>query len=241
MMQECWAQNGEIQLHYLDNGGYGKGMPVVFVPGLHGSAEDFANVIEAMLPRRAIAVSLRGRGQSDVPETGYRFENHITDIAALIDAISPHQPVCLVGHSVGVPYVIGYALEHPRRVGALVLAGYPARYPDLSADWGLRTMMRYPSEMSMIAVLGLQHESAEISLWDSLIALECPLLVLRGGKSSSRLPEELADQYRRFAPDAHIVVFPESGHRLWVPDMQRFVHTIHRFIETEASHQPSKL
>jgi pimeloyl-ACP methyl ester carboxylesterase len=95
--------------------------------------------------------------------------------------------------------------------------------------------MRYPSEMSMIAVLGLQHESAEISLWDSLTALECPLLVLRGGKASSRLPEEMAEQYRSFAPGVQVVVFEESGHRLWVPDMQRFVHTIHRFVETEVT------
>ena len=231
MMQECWAVNEEVRLHYLDNGG-SRGVPVVLIPGLHGSAENFEAIIEAMLPRRAIAVSLRGRGKSDVPPVGYRFENHVADIAAVIEALGP-QPVCLVGHSVGATYAIGYALEQPRYVAALVVAGYPARYPDLSADWGLRTMMRYPEVMSMIAVLGLQHDSVEISLWESLAELECPLMVLRGGKASSRLPLEMIDEYRRWSPEACIVTFEDSGHRLWVPDMQRFVQTIDEFIRTQ--------
>ena len=123
--------------------------------------------------------------------------------------------------------------KQPKYVAALVVGGYPARYPDLSADWGLRTMMRYPEAMSMIAVLGLQHDSAAISLWESLAELTCPLLVLRGGKASSRLPLEMVDEYHRWAPEAQIVTFADSGHRLWVPDMQRFVQTINEFIRAQ--------
>ncbi len=237
MIQECWAQSGEVRLHYLDNQADGPGVPVVLIPGLHGHADDFRAMLEAIAPRRAFAVSLRGRGKSDVPEVGYRFENHIKDIAALVDTIG-QKKVCLVGHSVGVAYAIGYTLEHPERVAALVLAGYPARYPDLSADWGLRTMMRYPKELSMIAVLGLQHESAEISLWDSLPEIQCPLLVMRGGKTSSRLPEDMAAEYQRRVPGAQLVVFEESGHRLWIPSMRRFINSIDDFLHAGVDHTP---
>lgn len=232
MIEECWAQSGEVRLHYLSNRGTGPGAPVILIPGLHGHADDFRPMLEAIAPRRAFAVSLRGRGKSDVPEVGYRFEHHVKDMTALVNTID-EKKVCLVGHSVGVAYAIGYALEHPERVAALVLAGYPARYPDLSADWGLRTMMRYPTELSMIAVLGLQHESAEISLWESLSELECPLLVIRGGKSSSRLPADQAAEYQRWAPNAQIVVFEESGHRLWIPSMRRFINTIDDFLHAQ--------
>ena len=230
MLQEKWAQNHEVRLHYLDNGG--NGIPVVFIPGLHGSAEDFGDILTAMAPHRAIAVSLRGRGRSSIPEVGYRFENHVQDIAAVVSAIGD-EPVCLVGHSVGATYALGFALDDPQRMAALVIAGYPARYPELSADWGFRTMMQYPDVMSMIAVLGLQHEAADISLWESLPELDCPLMVLRGGKPTSRLPEELAVEYQRWRPDVQMVVFPDSGHRLWVPDMARFVQTIENFLATE--------
>jgi pimeloyl-ACP methyl ester carboxylesterase len=238
MIQDGWAQNGDVRLHYIDNQVTAPGVPVMFVPGLHGSAEDFRPMLQMMPTRRAVAVSLRGRGQSDVPEAGYRFENHVADIAALVNALD-QGPVCLAAHSVGVPYAIGYALEYPKKVAALVLAGYPARYPDLSADWGLRSMMRYPNLMSMIAVLGLQQESVEISLWESLPEIQCPILVLRGGKPTSRLPEELAEEYRRWLPDVNIVVFENSGHRLWIPSLKRFTGAIEAFLVSEADSKRS--
>lgn len=229
-IQECWAENDGVGLEYLDNGG--TGLPLLFVPGLHGHAGIFRELLEAVMPRRALAVSLRGRGKSDVPDIGYRFEHHVRDIATIIEAAGLLQ-VCLVGHSVGVPYAIGYALEHPRQAAALVLAGYPAHYPNLTADWGLRTMMRYPDIMPMIAVLGLQNESAEISLWESLPDLDCPLLILRGGQLTSRLSADMAETYRQHVPEACVKVFEQSGHRLWVPDRQRFVTTIEDFLATE--------
>jgi pimeloyl-ACP methyl ester carboxylesterase len=235
MIQENRVLNHEVLLHFLDN--QGSGLPVVFIPGLHGSAEDFSDILMAMAPRRALAVSLRGRGKSGIPEAGYRFENHVQDIAALVDTIGEPQ-VCLVGHSVGATYALGYALDNPNKVAGAVMAGYPARYPDLSADWGLRTMMQYPDAMSMIAVLGLQHEAADISLWESLPELACPLLVIRGGKPTSRLPEDQAEEFQRWRPGTQMVVFPDSGHRLWVPDMSRFVQTIEDFLTPE--HQPQR-
>jgi len=232
MIQECWAENDGVRLHYLDNGG--EGLPLLFVPGLHGDATLFREVLEAFAPRRAIAVSLRGRGQSDVPQVGYRFENHVMDIAAIVNTAGLSR-VCLVGHSVGVAYVIGYALEYPRQTAALALAGYPAHLPELTADWGMRIMMQHPDVLPMLAVLGLQHESVEISLWESLVDLDCPLLVMRGGKPTSRLSPELAAKYQHYAPEARQVVFEDSGHRLWVPDIQRFVDTINQFLEIEVA------
>ncbi len=234
MIHDCFAENSGIRLHYLDNDGDTTRLPVVFVPGLHGRAEDFAPMLEAMLPRRAIAVSLRGRGLSSVPEVGYRFEDHIRDINTIIDATGL-STVCLVGHSVGAVYSLGYALEHPERVDALVMAGYPARYPELSADWGFRIMRTQPDLLPMIAVLGLQHELVELDLWSSLADLQCPLLVLRGGKNSSRLPPDQAAEYQRWAPHAQILVFEDSGHRLWVPDRERFIEAIEDFLQTETA------
>jgi pimeloyl-ACP methyl ester carboxylesterase len=58
-------------------------------------------------------------------------------------------------------------------------------------------------------------------------------MVMRGGKPTSRLSAELAEEYQHYLPDAQSVVFEDSGHRLWVPDMQRFVDTICDFLETK--------
>lgn len=240
MMHDCWAENTDVRLHYLDNGGTDNATPLLFIPGLHGRAEDFTAVLESIAPRRAIAVSLRGRGRSEVPQVGYRFEDHLRDIHTIIDATGLYT-VCLVGHSVGATYALGYALDHPERVNALVMAGYPARYPELSADWAFRIMRTRPDALPMMAVLGLQHETAELDLWPSLADLHCPLLVMRGGKATSRLPAEMAAEYLRWAPHAEMLVFEDSGHRLWVPDMQRFVDSLLDFLQGDSHTIPFEI
>ena len=46
MLQDNRVLNHEVMLHFLDN--QGTGLPVVFIPGLHGSAEDFSDILTAM-------------------------------------------------------------------------------------------------------------------------------------------------------------------------------------------------
>jgi pimeloyl-ACP methyl ester carboxylesterase len=228
MISGSWAHNRDVHLHYLDSQADGPGLPLVFVPGLRGHAEHFRPMLAALAPRRALAVSLRGRGQSHTPDTGYTFAHHVGDIAAVL-AHARLSRCCLVGHSVGAAYAIGCALAHPDQVAGLVLAGYPAAYPSMSADWALHVLSAYPGEMSAKALLGIQQESEAVDLWGRLAELRCPLLVLRGGKASSRLDAETAQKYQIFAPHAQIVVFADAGHRLWVPDFDRFIGVLSAF------------
>jgi len=83
----------------------------------------------------------------------------------------------------------------------------------------------------MKAVLGIQYESAQISLWERLSELTCPILVLRGGKPSSLLKPEIAAKYVQYAPQSHILGFNDSGHRLWHPNLNRFVAALRFFVE----------
>ncbi len=124
MTVDGWATNGSIRLHYLDNQCEMSELPLIMIPGLSSNAEDFRLMIEALAPQRALSVSLRGRGKSDVPDTGYRFEDHIGDVDAIVDQ-SGFQHVCLFGHSIGINYAIGYALEHPDRVKGIIVGGIP--------------------------------------------------------------------------------------------------------------------
>ena len=200
------------------------------IPGLSGNAADFLPTIEGLAPQRALSVSLRGRGKSDVPDTGYRFEDHVRDIAAIIDQAQFEQ-VCLFGHSLGATYAIGYALENPDRVKGIIVGGYPAEYPTFTANWSLKVMMKYPNQLPMKTVLGIQHESMQISFWERLGELTCPILVLRGGKPTSLLKPEIAEKYIQYAPQSRILVFNDSGHRLWHPNLNRFVTALRFFIE----------
>lgn len=230
MISSYWAHNRDVQLHYLDSHTEHPGVPVVFVPGLRGHAENFRPMVAALAPRRALALSLRGRGQSYAPDAGYSFTHLVSDVATVITQARLTR-CCLVGHSVGVTYAIGCALEYPDQVAGLVLAGYPAVYPVMSADWALHVLSEYPGEMRAKALLGIQQESEAVDLWPRLGELRCPLLVLRGGKESSRLDAESAQKYQIYAPAAEVQVFEDAGHRLWVPDFDRFIGAVRAFAE----------
>src|SRR6058998_1570026 len=103
-----WVNNKGVRLHYLDSGGAQGStfVPVVFIPGFLGSAENYHREMDSLHGRRCVAVSLRGRGLSDAPETGYSFEDHVSDIEALVDEVGL-EGFCLCAYSVGVAYAIG--------------------------------------------------------------------------------------------------------------------------------------
>lgn len=230
MIFDCWSLNGGVRLHYLDNGSReAGGVPLIFVPGLRGSAEDFQPVLEALVPRRALAISLRGRGQSDIPENGYTFSHHVDDMTAVIQQTNLTR-FCLFGHSLGVAYALGYALQYPEQVAGLILGSYPAQYPAISADWVMRVVMKQSQAMPIFAALGVQHDSEAISFWERLPEIQCPLMVMRGGKHTSKLSADAAERYLEYVPNAELVTFDESGHRLWVPNRDRFVTTLNRFL-----------
>jgi pimeloyl-ACP methyl ester carboxylesterase len=88
-----------------------------------------------------IAPDLRGFGDSRTSVSSYWFPDYLADLDGLLDAVSPEQPVRLVGHSMGGNIAGLYAGSMPERVSAFAsLEGFglpdsnpteaPARYRD---------------------------------------------------------------------------------------------------------------
>jgi len=231
MVREDWVVNKGVRLHYLDYNPEACGLvPIVFVPGALASGEVYGAEIAALAPRRCIAVTLRGRGQSDAPETGYSFEDHVSDIEAIISELGLNR-FCLMAYSMGVPFAIAYASHHPQTLAGLIIADYPAGYPALGPEWADQTLSVVPPRARPHVIRGLQRESAEVLLWDRLNRIECPVLILRGGRSDSLLTAEEAEMYRQRLRNVEVVVFEESGHELWKPDYNRFIGTIRGFLQ----------
>ena len=65
-----------------------------------GLSSDLAPEIAALAPRRCVAISLRGRGESDAPETGYSLAEQASDITAVGAAAgSAHRwSACNIGY-----------------------------------------------------------------------------------------------------------------------------------------------
>ena len=231
-IREGWVDNQGVRLHYIHSNPDSpqKMLPLVYVHGAYGTAEGFLPEMEALSPRRCIAITLRGRGKSGAPEVGYTFEHHISDIQALANHLRLFR-FCLMGWSVGVAYSIGYTCRNPEHVAGLILLDYPARYPSFSPQWAERGLSNPSFDWKAHAVHAIQRESTEIPLWKDLPKVKCPVLVIGGGQPDALLRPEHIDCYKQHLPSVEIIVFKDSGHNVSRPDYDMFIGTLKEFLE----------
>lgn len=119
----------------------GQGEPTVVL--VHGWATDrslwrplFAQLKAS---HRAIAVDLRGFGESAAPEQPYTIEGYADDLAFMMDKLDIPKAI-VVGHSMGGMIALDFASRHPgRAAAAILLEGMVVAPPPLLA--GLRPML----------------------------------------------------------------------------------------------------
>jgi pimeloyl-ACP methyl ester carboxylesterase len=79
-----------------------------------------------------ILYDLRGHGRSQFVPSGYRVEDHVADLLALLDELGITKPVHLLGGSFGGAIAVTAALHHPERVASLSMIDSSFPLP----DWG---------------------------------------------------------------------------------------------------------
>ncbi len=229
-IEQRWVTNGAVRLHCLAQESDSPLTPFLIVPGTFGVAEDYIQEMEALAPRRCIAVSLRGRGQSDAPASGYRFEDHVADIAAAAAQLGDER-FAMMGYSMGAAYALGFAAQQMRKIAGLIVGDYPARYRALSPKWAERAVASMPERARPEVAAALQRESSEVMLWDSLSAIDCPVMILKGGQPGSLITAEVAATYLERLKDAEIVTLDQNAHELWRPDFDSYIGAIRAFLE----------
>lgn len=125
-MSDRYVQTNGIRLHYLEHPGP---EPIlVLAHGLTANAHSFDGLVEAGLSRAAtvLAVDLRGRGESDQPDSGYTMADHARDILGLLDALELER-VVMGGHSFGGLLTYWIAANHPDRVERCIVLDAPAQ------------------------------------------------------------------------------------------------------------------
>ncbi len=232
-----WTTHDGLSLYALDARAESRhGSPLVFLPGLGEHADEHLPLLEALAPRRAIAVDLRGRGRSDVPDTGYDLQHHLGDFEATVDDLALDR-FHLAAFSRGSGYALGYAIRHPDRVASLTIGDYRANHVAVApgfAEWWMKVRWRgvpMVDRMDRRVAEGLERESSLVPMWDELEGLACPLLVIHGGAKGAVLDAAGAEEYRRRARTCELVVFDDSGHDLWRPDADRFPSTLRAFLQ----------
>src|SRR5919107_5648701 len=116
---------GDVELALCRAGGGPD--PVVCLHGITAQHRAFNAAARHLGPSRGVVgVDLRGRGDSDKPESGYSLGAHSADVVRVLDHLGLRSAV-LAGHSMGAFVALKMALMFPDRVRALVLldGGWP--------------------------------------------------------------------------------------------------------------------
>jgi pimeloyl-ACP methyl ester carboxylesterase len=137
---------------------------VVMVHGWMDVGASFQFVIDAMqAQRRVVAPDWRGFGRTEgPPQDSYWFADYLGDLDALLDVLSPDQPVDLVGHSMGGNVAMVYAGVRPERVRRLVnLEGFGM--PQTQAEQAPRRYRQWLDELKAPAALQTYDSAAAVA------------------------------------------------------------------------------
>lgn len=120
---------------------HGEGQAIVFSCALNTTHENWRPQVEPLVRAgyRVVLWDYRGHGRSGVPadDAGYSMEHVVSDLGCVLDLVSPGAPAVLAGLSFGGLASLHFALAHPDRVRALVLAGTGPGFknPEAQAKW----------------------------------------------------------------------------------------------------------
>lgn len=116
---------------------------LVYLHGWGDTGSTFQFVADALgSDWRIVAPDWRGFGRTRCDCRSYWFPDYLADLQALLDVYSPHEPVRLIGHSMGANVAALYAGTMPERVRAFVnVEGFgladsnPADAPARYREW----------------------------------------------------------------------------------------------------------
>ena len=133
----AYAEVNGINLYYES---LGSGRPMILLHGGLGSGEMFGPILPALAAEhRVIAVDLQGHGRTADIDRPLDHRLLAEDIAALIDYLGLDRPD-LVGYSFGGGVAFWTAVQHPEKVGRLVMASANVRRnaipPEMLAQQG---------------------------------------------------------------------------------------------------------
>ncbi len=197
---------GQLRLPYAEVGGSGD-TPIVFV---HAYVESwrYLESLLAQLPTslHGYAPTMRGHGDADRPNEGYRPDDFAADLVAFMDAVGIGHAV-LVGASSGGVVAQIVAAGNPGRVSGLVLISTPvclADKPGVAEMWQTIAHLEDPLDRGFVEdfVRATSPEGIPSDLIDTLVdeSLKAPARVWKGTLRGLIDANTIADLERITAP-----------------------------------------
>lgn len=118
VLQQGTFESDGAHLHYIDWGGEGRN--VVLLAGIGGTAQLYRGLAPILAEKfRVVALTRRGHGRSDRPESGYDNDTAVDDIRRFFEHLEIQRAI-LIGHSWAGLEMTRFCALHPERVAAIV-------------------------------------------------------------------------------------------------------------------------
>lgn len=227
-MTEKFVKNGDTDIQYLVCNYSPAESPLIIIPGAVNGAEDIYNDIKDHLDIYAIIISIRGRGKSSSPVSGYSMAHQVSDIESVANAEALDE-FYLCGHSFGASLAYAFSIEYPHKVKALVGMDFPVLFPAYPEKWAeyIRENVEGVSENFLN---GMVNEGKYEELTDKLAITDCRKLFIKGGGSDSLLKEKAMEEIKEKIPDANIITINGAGHELFMEKPYETLEEIKNFI-----------
>jgi pimeloyl-ACP methyl ester carboxylesterase len=113
-----FVNSGNAQLYYETAG---QGVPFVMIHAGVADSRQWNNEF-AFFARdhQVVRYDMRGYGKSEPADGEF---NHLDDLVAILDTLGLHEPVVLMGCSMGGGLAMDFTLKHPSRARALIMVG----------------------------------------------------------------------------------------------------------------------
>jgi pimeloyl-ACP methyl ester carboxylesterase len=237
------VQVGGYRMHYLAEGP-ANGPVVVLVHGLGANAEDWDNLAPYLVKAgfRVYIPDLIGYGRSDKPTTGfpYSVRSEAAAVVGFMDAVGLKQ-VTLGGWSMGGWIATFIAVEHPERVGRLMLFDAAGLY--IKPTWNTELFVpQTPGQIEELQALLMPepkplpgfiardylrlmrsngwviHRAMDTMRYgqdttDNMLArLKMPVLI-EWGAADRIFPLDQAQTMHRLIPQSQLDIYEGCGHR----------------------------
>ncbi len=198
--------NNGLRLAYVEQGSR-DGIAVVMLHGYSDTHRSF-DLMRPLLPRawRVIAVTQRGHGHSDKPQSDYAMDDFAGDVPALLDALGIERAV-LVGHSMGAAVALRMAAEHADRVAGLALVN---GFADFRGNAGAKELFdlveSFGEQLDPVFVRSFQASTIATPMSQGFIefvsneSMRCPPRAWKGAARAMLSCDPLADAARVKAP-----------------------------------------
>jgi pimeloyl-ACP methyl ester carboxylesterase len=209
-----------------------------------------------------VMYDLRGHGRTTRPAAGYRLEDFVGDLIALLDALEITRPVHVVGNSFGGSVAFGLAAARPDRVASVIIIEAEPPTPEwtrhmadgladaktrLAIDdvigWIKQNHGAHTARLSKGAgkILQVTTMAEDIprsaTIEEDLSAVSCPVFAIFGADSglSAQVPH-----FHASLAHCRTVVLPDQGHSVLVERTAETIELIFGWVR-DTSQAPAEV